>query len=73
MENFKEKYHGDIPNHMWPAARAYKIVDYEYHMSEVLAKCPKVAKYLKKHHNLLWMRCMFKTKIKCDYINNNLA
>ena len=42
-------------------------------MKKVFAASEKVYPYLRDHHNLLWMRCMFNPAIKCDYINNNLA
>ncbi|KAG8079779.1 hypothetical protein GUJ93_ZPchr0007g6413 [Zizania palustris] len=73
MDNFVKKFHGDIPNHMWPAAKAYRLEVFNYHMDKVLKQCPTVADYLRRYHNLMWMRCSYNTNIKCDYINNNLA
>lgn len=71
--NFRKYFHGDVFGRLWPAARAYRHDEYQHHMTIVFNASDKVFPYLRDHHNLRWMRCMFNTDIKCDYINNNLA
>ncbi len=74
MENMKKRFTGQVYGaNMWPAARAYSEGKYKYFMDKVLAASPDVEKWLQEHHNLLWARCKFSTKVKCEYINNNLA
>jgi hypothetical protein len=58
---------------MWTAARAYKLESYKIFMDKIHAVNSDFAVYLERHHSLLWMRSTFNPKIKCDYINNNLA
>lgn len=73
MQNFVKKFHGPIFGNMYPAARAYRADRFDHYMTRMLEASPEVGVYLKKHHNLLWMRSRFSKDIKCDYINNNLA
>jgi hypothetical protein len=73
MENFKKEFHGDVFGRMWPAAKAYRVETFNYHMAKIFEAKPEVATYLSTYHNLKWMRCDFNTEIKCDYIHNNLA
>lgn len=73
MENFKRKYAASLGNHMYPAARAYRLEKHECHLNKVIESCPDVATWLKNHHHLLWMKSKFSQHTKCDYINNNLA
>lgn len=73
MGNAVKKFHGEKFSHMWPAAKAYKKSKFDWHMKQVFMEEPKVYTYLELYHNLLWMRCMFNTRIKVDYIHNNLA
>lgn len=68
-----KKFHGEGFGYIWPAAMAYRYEVFEYHMGKVLQACRKVADYLQRRHNLMWIRSSFDTNIKCDYINNNLA
>ncbi|XP_048570132.1 uncharacterized protein LOC125551026 [Triticum urartu] len=73
MANFKKKFHGDVFGRMWPAAKAYRLETFNYHMGKIFEAEPAVSAYLCTYHNLKWMRCDFNTEIKCDYIHNNLA
>lgn len=73
MGNAVKKFRGEKFSHMWPAAKAYKKSKFHWHMKQVFMEEPKVLTYLELHHNLLWMRCMFNTDIKVDYIHNNIA
>ena len=57
---------------MYPAARAYRKIVYEHHISKVTCN-PLVKKYFDKWHNLLWYRSGFNPAIKCDYVTNNIA
>jgi hypothetical protein len=47
--------------------------EYQYHMAKVFAASEKIYPYLRDYQNLLWMRCMFSSDIKCDYINITLV
>ncbi|XP_037473932.1 uncharacterized protein LOC119349951 [Triticum dicoccoides] len=73
MANFKKKFHGDVFGRMWPAAKAYHLETFNYHMGKIFEAEPAVSTYLCTYQNLKWMRCDFNTEIKCDYIHNNLA
>ena len=73
MENMEKRFTGEVHGaNMWSAARAYSEGKYKYFMGKVLAASPDVEKWLQEHHNLMWARCKFSTKVKCEYINNNL-
>ena len=65
--NFQKYFHGDVFGRLWPAARAYRPEEYQHHMKKVFAASEKVYPYLRDHHNLLWMRCMFNPAIKRSY------
>jgi hypothetical protein len=69
MENFKKKFHGDVFGRMWPAAKAYRVETFNYHMAKIFEAKSEVGTYLSTYHNLKWMRCDFNTEIKCDYIH----
>lgn len=58
---------------MSPAAKAGSVKTFNYHMCKIFEAKPAVHTYLCTYHDLKWMRCDFNTKIKCDYIPNNVV
>jgi hypothetical protein len=48
---------------MWPAAKAYCVETFNYHMAKIFEAKPEIAPYLTTYHNLKWMRCDFNTEI----------
>uniref|UniRef100_A0A0A8ZEQ7 SWIM-type domain-containing protein n=1 Tax=Arundo donax TaxID=35708 RepID=A0A0A8ZEQ7_ARUDO len=73
MQNFIKKFQGPVYGNMYPVARTFTENRFEHYMNKILDTTPEVASWLKKNHNLLWMRCRFLEEIKCDFITNNLA
>ena len=56
---------------MSPAAKADRVKTFNYHMCKIFEDKP-IHTNLCTYRNLKWMRCDFNTKIKCDYIRNNV-
>nr|XP_015638159.1 uncharacterized protein LOC107280873 [Oryza sativa Japonica Group] len=73
MKNFAKRFHGDTFGNMYPAARAYRSVVFQKHMTPIINGSPEVWKWLTTYHKLKWMRCGFNPEIKCDYFTNNIA
>jgi hypothetical protein len=70
MQNYVKHFSGS--EHMYPAARAYRVPIFEHHFDNV-KDLTGVKHWLDEWHPLLWYRCGFNTAIKCDYITNNIA
>ena len=43
------------------------------HMTAIFNESGEIWKWFTNNHKLLWYRCRFNPKIKCDFITNNLA
>ncbi|XP_062224487.1 uncharacterized protein LOC133923038 [Phragmites australis] len=73
-KNFKKKYHGSLySQNLWPAAKAYTVDKFNYHMGKIQAHSLDDIVHLNKDHPYKWSRSKFSKISKVDYINNNLS
>ncbi|CAD6225868.1 unnamed protein product [Miscanthus lutarioriparius] len=72
-QNFLKKYSGEVfTNHLYPIARSYTQVLFQWHMKKFFEFAPEAIEYLEEHHNRIWYRCAFSENNKCDYLTNNV-
>jgi hypothetical protein len=71
MQNYVKRFLGGA-EHMYPVARAYRKVVHEHHLTIVREKSDGCY-WLDTYHSLLLYKSGFNSKIKCDYVTNNIV